>query len=176
MSKRLYPHGRVKYWYAYDIDDICAMYKDLGLHPQTVRAWSKQGLKAIDKGKPALIYGHELITFLKAQNSKNKCKTAFDQMFCMKCQDARPVYKGQITIKHKAGFMQLSGLCRTCKSTMNKSYKIDDLPEIRRTYHTVDVLELYDCENPASKTHLDDQTIIPLNESELGTHYGDLFG
>ncbi len=70
MSKRLYSHRYVKYWYAYDIDDICALFSKTGLHPQTVRAWIKRGLKVIGSGRPTLIYGNDLIMYLKEQNTK----------------------------------------------------------------------------------------------------------
>ena len=144
--------------------------------PQTVRAWIKSGLKTIDKGKtPTLIYGYHLITYIKAQNNKGKCKVAFDEMYCLKCQDARNVYQRNVTIKHKNGFLHLSGICRDCKKVMCKSYKMDALPEIRKTYHVVEVLELYDCATPTCKTHLPAYNITPINESKLGSPYGDLF-
>ncbi len=176
MSKRLYPHAYIKYWYVYDIGDICNVYHDLGLHPQTVRAWVKDGLKTIDSGKPTLIYGYDLSNYIKTQNDKNKCKTAFDEMFCMKCHDARGVLKNHVTIQHKQGFFCLSGVCRTCKTAMFKSYKLDDLPNIKRTFYVVDVLELYDCEVSACKTHMPDPNVTSINESGYGTPYGDLFG
>jgi hypothetical protein len=176
MSKRLYPHKRVRYWYVYDVDDICALFSDLGIHPQTVRAWVKKGLNMIDKGKaPTLIYGHDLIAYIKSQNSKGKRKTAFNEMFCVKCQDARNVFQRNVSVKQKAKFLQVSGACRECKTTMFQNYKMADLPKIKRTFHVVDVLELYDCADSTSKTHLSPDNITPVNESNIGVHYGDLF-
>ena len=64
MSRRLYPHKRVRYWYAYDIDDICTLFSEFSLHPQTVRKWINDGLKTIDKCKPSLVYGNDLIAYL----------------------------------------------------------------------------------------------------------------
>lgn len=118
MSKRLYPHRQVKYWYAYDIDDICSTFSDLGLHPQTVRKWMKGGLKTIDNGKPTLVYGNDLILFLRARNTESKCVTAFDELFCMKCQDARPIFQNKIVMKQKKRFLTVNGLCRECKTQM----------------------------------------------------------
>jgi RNase P subunit RPR2 len=176
MSKRLYPHRRVRYWQTYDVDDICALFSDLGIHPQTVRAWVKRGLKTTDKGKtPTLIYGNDLITYIKLQNSKSKCKTAFDEMFCVKCQDARNIFQRNVTVKQKAKFLQVSGTCRECKTTMFQNYKMNDLPKIKRIFHVVGVLELYDCADSTSKTHLSPYNITPVNESDIGTPYGDLF-
>ena len=165
MSKRLYPHNRVRYWYAYDIDDICGLFDDIGLHPQTVRKWVKSGLSTIDKGRPTLIYGNDLINFLKKHNQSNKRKTAFDEFYCMKCQDARPIFQNKIHIVQKAQFLRAQGHCRTCKSKMNKSYKMTDYPALKRKFKLVDVLELYDCSKPTDKTHFSDEVKQPVNES-----------
>lgn len=176
MSKRLYPHNRIRYWYVYDLDEVCELFRDTGLHIQTVRKWiSQDGLKPIDRSKPILIYGHTLIDFLKAHNSKGKCVTPSDKMFCMKCQDARSIYQKKIKLEHKNNFLKVSGCCSTCKTPMFKNYKMTDYPQLKRIFYLVDVLELYDCEIPTSKTHLTTQGKQPANESTIGEHYGDLF-
>lgn len=153
MSGRLYPHNRIRYWYAYDIEDICNLFNDLGLHPQTVRKWIKDGLPTIDQGKPILIYGNNLIEWMKKRNSSNKCSTELDQMFCMKCQDARHVFQRQIAIDQNGRFLKVKGICRSCKTTMNKNYKLAVLPELRKLFTVVDVLQLNDSSKPNDKTH-----------------------
>lgn len=166
MSKRLYPHNRVRYWYAYDLDELCALFADIGLHVQTVRKWiNKDGLKTIDKGKPSLVHGQTLIEFLKRQNSKSKCKTSFDQMYCMKCQDARPVFQKKIAIEHKDRFLKACGHCRVCKTKMFKSYKMSDFQELKRIFHAVDVSQLYDCLKPTDKTHIQAPVKSVVSES-----------
>ncbi len=169
MSKRLYPHRRVKYWYVYDIEDICALYYDLGLHPQTVRTWIKNGLKTIDQSRPTLIYGNDLIKYIKAQNMKGKCKLEFDQFLCLKCKDARPVFQNKTVLNQENKMLKARAHCRTCKTTMFKSYKMSVYQDIRKTFRVVDVLELYDCDTPPSKTHLEASKISPLNESGQGS-------
>ena len=171
MSRRLYPHNRARYWYAYDLDEVCSLFADLGLHIQTVRKWVKDGLKTIDGGKPALIYGNDLIGYLKRQNNKNKCKTAFDQMYCFKCQDARPIIKGKVTIEKKENFLMVCGQCRTCKIKMFKNYKMDDYQKIRRSFDVVGVLELYDGEKSTDKTHIP----APVQSNRSESLMRDLF-
>jgi hypothetical protein len=144
MSKRLYPHNRVRYWFAYDIDDICTAFSDLGLHPQTVRKWVKNDLKTIDSGKPTLVYGNDLIAFLRARNNESKCATEFDQLYCMKCQDARYIFQKNIIVEQKKRFLMVSGLCRECKTCMFQNYKLDDFSRLRKTFALVEVLELQD--------------------------------
>jgi ribosomal protein S27E len=168
VSKRLYPHKRVRYWYGYDIDDICTLFSDLGLHPQTVRKWIKNGLKTMDAGKPALVYGHDLIAYLKKNNNANKCKTAFDEIYCMGCQDARPVFRNKIAVEQKSQFLKVQGACRECKKPMFKNYKLSDFPALRQKFTLVGVLELYDFEATTDKTHIHAQEPNTANESMQG--------
>lgn len=165
MSRRIYPYNKVKYWNVYDVDGICALYADYKLHPQTVRKWTKNGLKTIDDGKPTLIYGNDLITFFKKNNTKNKCGTAFDEMFCMKCQQACPIYQNKVMLEQKNKFLKAKAHCRTCKTVMNKNYKMTGYPQLKKAFKLVDVLELYDCEHATDKTHIETQPTMPLNES-----------
>ncbi len=165
MSKRLYSHNKVRYWYSYDVDDICSLFSDTKLHPQTVRKWIKNGLKTIDKGKPALIYGYDLITYLKKNNTKNKCKTEFDQLFCMRCQDARYIFQKKITINQENNSLSVNGLCRVCKTSMHQNYKIADYSQLKKIFSLVDVLQLYDCLDTTDKTHLHAQKETSANES-----------
>lgn len=168
MSKRLYPHNRVRYWYAYDLEDVCAVFADIGLHPQTIRKWTKNGLKTIDAGKPALIYGQNLIEFLKASNCANKCKTAFHEMYCMSCQDARPVFQTRISVKQKVQFLQVQGVCRLCKKQMFKNYKLAAFTELRKSFKLVDVSQLYDDTTATDKTHICALEHSDTNASEQG--------
>lgn len=165
MSRRLYSHKRIKYWHTYDIEEICQTFSYAKLHEQTVRRWVKNGLKTIDRGKPVLIYGYDLIEYLKKHNNKNKYCTEFDNMFCMKCQDARPILRNKVQLEHKNGFLMAKGYCRECKTLMYKSYKVDDYPQLKKNFSLVDVLQLYDCNTSASKTQIDANINCAGNES-----------
>lgn len=175
MSKRLYPHNKVRYWLVYDIDDICALYAGYKLHKQTIRKWIKQGLKTIDSGKPALIYGNDLITFLKNQNASGKCATAFNQFFCMKCKDARHAYKNKVAMMSKDRMLKVQAKCRECKTNMFKNYKLDDYRALRKIFTKVDVSQLYDCETSPCKTHIPVHENTPLNESDYSQEEWTLF-
>lgn len=168
MSKRLYPHNRIRYGYSYDIEEVCQIFADKGLHPQTVRAWIKAGLKTVDSGRPILIYGYDLISFLKKRNDSNKCAIQFDEFYCMHCQCARPVYKNRITIEQQRQFLMAKGHCRKCKSRMCKSYSLATYPEIKKTFKVVGASQLYDCSVAADKTHLETKEETPLTESCQG--------
>ena len=171
MAKRIYPLNSIKYWYAYDIDEICAMFKRYNLHPQTVRKWIKGGLPTIDASKPSLIYGYELKKFLGKHNKANKTATQFDEMFCMKCQDSKPIYQQKIKLEQKANFLLAKAHCQTCKSSMNKSYKMEDYTKLKSFFCAVDVLQLYDSNNSTANTHILTSARTPSNEPAIG----DLF-
>ena len=168
MGKRIYPLNLIRYWSVYDIDEICSLYKKYNLHPQTVRAWINKGLQTIDHNKPSLIYGQHLKDFLGKSNLFNKCHTLFEEMFCLKCQEARKAYRRQIQLEHKNGFIKAKSYCQNCKSVMNKSYKLLDCPNLKSTFEVVDVLELYDCKNSTGKTHILDQDKEASSESLQG--------
>lgn len=168
MGKRLHRHDNLKYWWCYDLEEVAAILK---VHVQTVRTWIKyEGLKTIDDRQPLLIYGLHLIDFIKKQNHKGKCKTPFDQLYCMSCKDARPAFQNIIAFEQKSNGLCVKAVCRICKSKMNKTYKLSDFQKLKRTFNVVDVSKLYDCEHSTDKTHIHDH--IKTNQSE--SSQGDL--
>ena len=176
MGKRIYPLNKIKYWYCYDIDDICRLYSKYKLHSKTVLEWKKQGLQAIDNRSPALFYGACLAKFLGKMNESNKCKTAFDEMFCMKCKEGKKPLQRQIQlIPENRIFLKTKSVCQTCKNQMFKNYKLDDLQKIKRIFDVVQVLELYDCKNPTVKTPFFDQAKDGKKECEKEPILPDLF-
>ncbi len=153
MAGKIYSVNRIKYWFTYDIDDICRVYKPYGLHCQTVRGWAEHGLKTIDKSRPILIYGNDLIEFLRKKNRNYKCVTTFDHMFCFKCHAPSIPYKKNIQLNFFGNAMRAKAFCRTCKTTMYKSYKLADKKELESTFHVVEVLELYNSNSSTGNTH-----------------------
>lgn len=167
MGKRIYSLQRIRNWLCYDLDDVCALYKKYGLHPQTVRGWIKKGLPTVAGGRPTLIYGADLREFLAKQNESGKCKTVFHEMFCLKCKDARPAFKRQIVLEQVNGSVRAKAHCQTCKSIMNKPYKLSDIPHLRKVFRVGDVLELYDSAASPLNAHLTAPAVMPVNESAI---------
>lgn len=163
MGKRIYPLKSIKYWWSYTIEEICELYKSYSLHPQTVRTWIKSGLPVMN-GRPVLIYGNDLKVFLGKMNTSNKCCTEFNQMYCMRCKDAKSFYKKQIKVEIVNRVIKAKALCRDCRSIMNKPYKLEGFPKIRKLFHVVDVLELYDNKDAPLKTHFAAPEETPSNE------------
>ncbi len=169
MSRRLYPHNRVRYWYAYELEEICALFSDKGLHVQTVRKWIvNTGLKTIDSGKPVLVYGQDLIDYLKRHNAQGKSHTKFHEFFCMRCRDARAVFQNKVRLEPESRFIKLCGLCCSCRTPIFKSYKLKDYSAIKRVFRVVDVLELYDCTTCTDRTQIQAQDPKQPYESAQG--------
>jgi hypothetical protein len=97
-------------------------------------------------------------------NQSSKCKTEFSEMFCMKCREARPVYQKQIVLEQVNKSVRAKGHCRSCKTVMNKTYKLDDVPRLRTTFRVGEVLELYDCETSPVNTHLQGRLKMTTSE------------
>jgi hypothetical protein len=154
MGKRIYPLQSIKYWYCYDVEEVANLSRT---HNRTVQNWIKDGLPTVDAVKPSLVYGHELKSFLGKMNEANKCKTAFGEMFCKKCKEARTPFKKRIELTQVNQIVRAKARCRTCKSIMNKTYKLDAIPRLRSSFEVGDVLELYDCETSPLNTHFLDQ-------------------
>lgn len=162
MGKRTYSLKPIRYWYVYELDEICAL---LDVHIQTARKWTtKYGLRTIDAGKPILIYGQDLLDFLGKQNEMNKCALEFGQFYCVKCKEGKKPYQGKITVEQRSKNLVAKAVCQTCKSRMNKPFKLDDIPRIREDFNVSDVLELYDSDTSPSNTHLAAQNIKQKNE------------
>lgn len=111
---RNYPLNRIRYWYAYDIDEICGLYKDTKLHPQTVLGWIKAGLEVADNSKPFLIMGYHLSAFLGKRNIEGRHKTALHEIFCMTCQDIKKPYRGQVQIIRQGYPLENKKICWLC--------------------------------------------------------------
>lgn len=165
MGSKNYPLRRIRYWYCYDLDEIVALYNDKKLHIQTIRAWLKNGLTKIDNSKPILIYGSDLIKFLENHNAKNKYPLEFHQFFCFSCNDVKTAFKKQIYIHKQHNILLAKAVCCDCKTTMNKTYKLDDYQQLQQYFNVVQEKQLYDCLNPPSTTHLNAPPEMPLNES-----------
>ena len=97
----------------------------LGVHRNTVRRWLRQGLESIDRKKPFLIHGSDLIAFLKARKPKTR-KLAPQEGYCFSCRSPRGPAFGEVEVKVAGnGRLTLTALCETCATVMNKKLARD---------------------------------------------------
>lgn len=164
MGKRIYPLNKIRYWYCYDADDLTRLFKT---HPKTPLEWKEKGLIPIDNKQPFLFYGNEVIKFLGKLNEANKCRTKFEQIFCMKCKEGKDPLQKKIQINPvDKKFLKVKAICQTCKSEMNQNYKMDELQKLKRIFNVVQVLELYDSDNPSVKPPFFDHDKDKKKEAE----------
>jgi hypothetical protein len=173
VSGKIYSLNKIKYWICYDVDAICRLY---GIHEKTVLAWLKKGLKPIDAKRPILVYGYHLKIFLGKLNESNRCHLNFEEMFCMKCKEAKTPFKKQIQLEQfEQKFLKAKAVCQSCKTKMNKSYQLENFQQLKRVFDVVQLLELYDFKTPPSNTPFHDQEKDDQKESEKEPTQGDFF-
>lgn len=69
--------------------DSSELQEILGVHPQTVKTWKKEGLKPINGGcSPFLYSGEELVEFLYKRTESQKVKLKEGEIYCLKCKKA----------------------------------------------------------------------------------------
>jgi hypothetical protein len=59
------------------------------IHRNTVRAWLKASLQAIDGSRPTLILGSELRRFHNQRRAKSRCLTPAGMIYCLRCREPR---------------------------------------------------------------------------------------
>ncbi|MCK5295365.1 MAG: hypothetical protein KAJ75_00615 [Alphaproteobacteria bacterium] len=168
MAKH-YNLNLISYQLCYTVDDISLLFKKNKLHVQTVRSWIKNGLNTIDSKQPLLVFGYELKEFLGKLNNSKKISTKFDEFYCFSCKCPEIPYQRKIYIEKNGSYIKAKGICTKSKKPTNKSYKLTDYQELKKTFNLVDELELYDSTNTPLKTHILDHDKNASNESLQGS-------
>jgi hypothetical protein len=58
----------------------------LEAHKNTVRAWLRDGLKAIDQRRPVLIQGGQLASYVHARRKRRRQPCRPGELFCFRCR------------------------------------------------------------------------------------------
>ena len=83
MGTRHPNYRLVKIHRTYTVNEIARLFQ---IHPNTVRAWRRQGLQAIDGRRPILFKGATLVAFLRARREKAKRPCSPGEIFCLPCR------------------------------------------------------------------------------------------
>jgi hypothetical protein len=75
-------HRRVKLHRSYSVDEVARLFD---MHRNTVRAWIRDGLPLLDRKRPQLIHGTDLMDFLKRRRARNKRPCGPGQIYCVRC-------------------------------------------------------------------------------------------
>ena len=131
-KKRTFNTRLIKRDYSYDIKELSEV---LGVHVRTAREWIKSGLPLIDKTRPFMMHGSEIIAFLKDKQTKRKQACKINEFFCFKCRLPRHVSEGLIDIKIKyPNRLQLMGTCSTCSTKVFKAGSVSKISEYTKTF------------------------------------------
>ena len=164
---RVYNISKISRLLSYTIDDICNLYSNRHLHPQTVGKWIKKGLNPIDSCKPVLIHGVDLRHFLQKSNELHKHHLDFEEFFCMTCKEAHiPLYR-RIRIEHKVSRINAKDLCPRTRKIINRCYKLSDYSELRKIFILAETERLYDSNVPLLSTQIDHNAQNQKDEPEL---------
>lgn len=116
MGQRHVNHRLVKTRRTYTIEEVARLF---GIHRNTARAWLKSGLPTIDKARPALIAGGELVDFLVKRRQRNKRPCAAGELYCLRCRAPRcPAGDEVLYQPFTATTGNLVGICPECSLRM----------------------------------------------------------
>ena len=127
MARR--PNWRlVKTHRCYAVEEIAQLF---GIHKNTVRAWLKNGLEAIDGRRPTLVLGAALARFLRERQSRSKAPLPPSHLYCVRCRAGRrPAGNLADYRSMTATTGNLSGICPECDAIMNRRVALANLREV----------------------------------------------
>jgi len=109
-------HRLVRKHHPYNVEEITNLF---GCHRNTVREWVRKGLRVIDRRRPQLIHGSDLISFLVARRKASKRPLKPGQLCCFKCREPR-IPRGNAVVyqAQTSSLGNLIGLCPVCETRM----------------------------------------------------------
>jgi hypothetical protein len=129
MAKRHPNPHLVKIHRSYTVEEIAHLFD---IHKNTVRAWLKAGLPALDERRPKLIHGQDLITFLQARRAKNKRTCQPGEMYCLRCRAPKlPAGDMADYVPDTETLGTLKGFCPDCEAMMNRRVSTAKLELVR---------------------------------------------
>jgi Helix-turn-helix domain len=118
MGKRHPNWQLVKKCRNYTVEEIADLF---GLHKNTVRAMLRDGLRPIDDRRPMLFLGGDLANFLRERRAKSKCPLKSNEMYCLRCREAREPAFGDVEyLPATPSGGNLRGLCPACSGLMHR--------------------------------------------------------
>lgn len=128
MSARRVNPGLVKVNRSYMAGELAAL---LGVHKNTVSNWGTYGLSPIDGARPALFHGEAVRAFLKRRNAARKRPCPPGTIYCFRCREPRAPALAMVDfVENRPGTGNLTAICGTCETIMNRRARRDALAAI----------------------------------------------
>lgn len=113
-----FSYASIKAHRTYTIEELAEC---VGVTPQTVRTWIKEGLPAITDRRPFLIIGYLAKAFLRDRKMARKVKRADGDFYCVSCKQPRKAALGLTEITVLAnGRRALKGFCEACETPCSR--------------------------------------------------------
>ena len=101
----------------------------VGVTPQTIRRWCKDGLRIMAKQRPYLILGSDLKGWVKERRTSKSAPLPIGHMLCMSCKQTLPPAFGVVDyIPSSDRHGMLKGFCSHCEGTVTRIVSRADLP------------------------------------------------
>jgi hypothetical protein len=125
--KRVNPY-LVKIHRSYTASELAAR---LGLHKNTIRQWQRDGLAAVDAGRPTLFQGAIVRAFLISRNASRKHPCLPGTLYCFRCREPRrPALARADYVEFRPGTGNLRAICETCGSIMHRRVRAASVPAV----------------------------------------------
>jgi transposase-like protein len=114
MAPRRHNAARIKTHRNYEIEEAA---EALGVTPQTVRKWIKDGLPALTEQRPYLVLGWQLKAYLKDRSAARKATKGDGEFYCPSCKARRNAALGMTEeIIMSNGKPAKRGFCEVCET------------------------------------------------------------
>lgn len=113
---------RLKRHRSYDASELAAL---LGVHKNTVRQWTRDGLKPLGDGRPALFHGDDARAFLVQRNASRKRPCPPGTLYCFRCREARKP-AGAMADYQPVNTLSgnLKAMCAECETIMHRRVRL----------------------------------------------------
>lgn len=130
MARRRRPNPRLaKIHRNYTVDEVA---RTLAVHKNTVRNWTKQGLPTIDRQRPTLIHGLDLMRFLEDRRKAARQVCPPGHLYCVKCRAPKVPAGGMVEyvpVAETSG--NLRAICPDCETLIHRRVNLAKLPAIQ---------------------------------------------
>lgn len=153
MAKR-YKSRAFKKNHSYTLQEVA---DNAGANLQTVRAWTKAGLRCLRDRKPFLVLGSDVIAFID-QLTRSKTPLHENELYCLKCRAGHvPWGKMADYTRHSTVSGRLTGICPVCESVCQRFVSPKTIrtvaPDLDVAFEGADE-SLIQSDEPPSGTHI----------------------